>query len=47
MMDNEIPLAIQEKLDAMESIVPPHLRRGAFQPSVRIPVIVNGQSVRS
>ncbi|WP_198957569.1 tyrosine-type recombinase/integrase [Bradyrhizobium canariense] len=22
-----------EKLDAMESIVPPHLRRGAFQPS--------------
>ena len=25
-----------EKLDAMESIVPPHLRRGAFQPSDRL-----------
>jgi integrase/recombinase XerD len=25
-----------EKLDAMESIVPPHLRRGAFQPSARL-----------
>jgi integrase len=25
-----------EKLDAMESIVPPHLRRGAFQPSDKL-----------
>jgi hypothetical protein len=25
-----------EKLDAMESIVPPHLRRGAFQPADRL-----------
>jgi predicted dehydrogenase len=25
-----------QKLDAMESIVPPHLRRGAFQPSDRL-----------
>src|SRR5262249_31128088 len=25
-----------EKLDAMESIVPPHLRRGVFQPSDRL-----------
>ncbi|WP_241865542.1 tyrosine-type recombinase/integrase [Paracoccus salsus] len=25
-----------EKIDAMESIVPPHLRRGAFQPSDRL-----------
>ena len=25
-----------EKLDAMELIVPPHLRRGAFQPSDRL-----------
>ena len=25
-----------EKLDAMESIVPPHLRRGTFQPSDRL-----------
>ena len=25
-----------EKLDAMEWIVPPHLRRGAFQPSDKL-----------
>jgi hypothetical protein len=25
-----------EKLDAMESIVPPHLRRGVFQPSDKL-----------
>jgi len=25
-----------EKLDAMESIVPPHLRRGAFKPSDKL-----------
>src|SRR5215510_13203139 len=25
-----------EKLDAMEAIIPPHLRRGAFQPSDRL-----------
>ena len=25
-----------EKLDAMESIIPPHLRRGAFQPSDKL-----------
>jgi site-specific recombinase XerC len=25
-----------EKIDAMESIVPPHLRRGAFQPSDKL-----------
>ena len=25
-----------EKLDAMEAIVPPHLRRGAFQPSDKL-----------
>ena len=25
-----------EELDAMESIVPPHLRRGVFQPSDRL-----------
>jgi hypothetical protein len=25
-----------EKLDAMESIISPHLRRGAFQPSDRL-----------
>jgi hypothetical protein len=25
-----------EKLDAMESIVPPHLRRGAFQPTDKL-----------
>ena len=25
-----------EKLDAMEAIVPPHLRRGTFQPSDKL-----------
>jgi integrase/recombinase XerD len=33
-----------EKLDAMESIVPPHLRRGAFQPSDRLIVLLRRPS---
>jgi hypothetical protein len=27
---------IEEKLDAMEAIVPPHLRRGVFQPTDKL-----------
>jgi integrase/recombinase XerD len=33
-----------EKLDAMESIVPPHLRRGAFQPSDRLIALLKHHS---
>ncbi|MER8983163.1 integrase [Mesorhizobium sp. M0870] len=34
----------KEKLDAMEWSVPPHLRRGAFQPSHRLIALVNRPS---
>jgi hypothetical protein len=33
-----------EKLDAMESIVPPHLRLGAFQPSDRLIALLKRSS---
>ncbi len=33
-----------EKLDAMESIVPPHLRRGAFQPPDRLIALLKRSS---
>jgi integrase/recombinase XerD len=33
-----------EKLDAMESIVPPHLRRGVFRPSDRLIALLKSPS---